>query len=183
MAFQNARLSKFKADFKRQQNPQYSTCIHGSIKAITICPKQPNKLRDDKSDELEEEKANPKNINTTPSSPPDPSVLFITQKVRKLDLFLESFGLVPRSSVMKFVCTKEDDGYVMFIEIIKEYDDSHEEKLEVEEVTNRIACRNFFQENECEFFTEAGDGVRLYLMRRSLEVLRKFSDDDSWMTI
>ncbi|GKC39766.1 hypothetical protein Tco_1052150 [Tanacetum coccineum] len=58
------------------------------------------------------------------------------------------------------------------------------------ELTNRIACRNIFQENECEVFTEAGDGVRiipdgvrLYLMRRSLEVLREFPDDDSWITI
>ncbi|GJT54792.1 hypothetical protein Tco_0989846 [Tanacetum coccineum] len=33
------------------------------------------------------------------------------------------------------------------------------------------------------FKPEAGDGVRLYLMRRSLEVLREFPDDDSWMTI
>nr|GEV32447.1 hypothetical protein [Tanacetum cinerariifolium] len=50
--------------------------------------------------------------------------------------------------------------------------------------------RIFFQENECEVFTEAEngvrinpDGIRLYLMRGSLEVLREFPDDDSWMTI
>ncbi|GKC01189.1 reverse transcriptase domain-containing protein [Tanacetum coccineum] len=56
----------------------------------------------------------------------------------------------------------------------------------LQEVTNRIACRNFFQENDCEIFTEAGDGVgiipdgvRLYLMRRSPEVLRKFQEVDS----
>ncbi|GJV63106.1 hypothetical protein Tco_1473934 [Tanacetum coccineum] len=30
-----------------------------------------------------------------------------------------------------------------------------------QEVTNRIACRNFFQENECKVFTEAGDDVRI----------------------
>ncbi|GJZ13886.1 hypothetical protein Tco_0549116 [Tanacetum coccineum] len=30
-------------------------------------------------------------------------------------------------------------------------------------VTNRIACRNFFQENECEIFIEARDGVRIIL--------------------
>ncbi|GKC26797.1 hypothetical protein Tco_1034091 [Tanacetum coccineum] len=60
----------------------------------------------------------------------------------------------------------------------------------LQEVNNRIACRIFFQENEYEFFTEAGDGVRvipdsvrLYLMRRSLEFLRKFPYKDSWMTI
>nr|GEU32718.1 reverse transcriptase domain-containing protein [Tanacetum cinerariifolium] len=60
----------------------------------------------------------------------------------------------------------------------------------LQEVTNRTACRNFFQKNECEIFIEARDGVRiildgvrLYLMRRSLKVLMKFPDDDSWMTI
>ncbi|GJU32506.1 reverse transcriptase domain-containing protein [Tanacetum coccineum] len=49
---------------------------------------------------------------------------------------------------------------------------------------------NVFKKNECEVFTEVGDGVRiipddvrLYLMRRSLEVLREFPNDDSWMTI
>ncbi|GKC83116.1 hypothetical protein Tco_1138833 [Tanacetum coccineum] len=31
-----------------------------------------------------------------------------------------------------------------------------------EEITNRIACRNVFQENECEFFTVSGDGVRIF---------------------
>ncbi|GJX27762.1 hypothetical protein Tco_0235841 [Tanacetum coccineum] len=33
---------------------------------------------------------------------------------------LESLGLVPQSSNMKFVCSKEDDGEVMFIEIIRD---------------------------------------------------------------
>ncbi|GJU89371.1 hypothetical protein Tco_1301794 [Tanacetum coccineum] len=31
----------------------------------------------------------------------------------------------------------------------------------LQELTNRIACGNFFQENECEVFTEAGDGFRI----------------------
>ncbi|GJR97362.1 hypothetical protein Tco_0269536 [Tanacetum coccineum] len=60
----------------------------------------------------------------------------------------------------------------------------------LQEVTNRIACIIFFPKNECEIFTEAGDGVRiipdgvrLYLMRRNPEVLRKFQEDDFWMTI
>ncbi|GKA78385.1 hypothetical protein Tco_0784922 [Tanacetum coccineum] len=63
----------------------------------------------------------------------DPTSLVLSaQKVHKLNSFLESSGLVPRSSDTKFFCTKEDDGDVMFIEIIKKYDDSHEEELEVE---------------------------------------------------
>ncbi|GJR05881.1 hypothetical protein Tco_0528865 [Tanacetum coccineum] len=61
------------------------------------------------SDKEEEEKANPKNINTTPPSPLDPSFSFITEKVRKLNLFLESSGVVPQSSYTKFVCIREDD--------------------------------------------------------------------------
>ncbi|GJW92483.1 hypothetical protein Tco_0170036 [Tanacetum coccineum] len=256
MASQDARLSKFEADFKQQQSemtnkidtilkaitdritgalpsdmvknpklnvnptspvlsalsfptkdPQYSTRIHSSINSITIYPKQLNKSLDDKSDKEEEEKANPKNINTTPPSPLDPSFSFITEKVRKLNLFLESSGVVPQSSYTKFVCTKEDDGDVMFIEIIMKYDDSHEKELEVEvnamteglgvEYFDTFPTRSelayhkkFFKKNECEVFIEAGDGVRiipnsvrLYLMRRSLEVLREFPDDDSWMTI
>ncbi|GJR80767.1 hypothetical protein Tco_0151552 [Tanacetum coccineum] len=81
---------------------------------------------------------NPKlNVNPTclvlfPRSYPTEDPQCSTQKVHKLNSFLESSGLVPRSSDQKFVCTKEDDRDVMFIEIIKKYDDSHEEELEVE---------------------------------------------------
>ncbi|GJS42931.1 retrotransposon ORF1 [Tanacetum coccineum] len=44
-------------------------------------------------------------------------------------LFLESLNLVPRSSDAKFVCTKENDGAVMFIETIKKYYDYSEREL------------------------------------------------------
>ncbi|GKF43838.1 hypothetical protein Tco_0130390 [Tanacetum coccineum] len=40
---------------------------------------------------------------------------------------LESLGLVPRSSNTKFVCSKEDDGEVMFVEIIRENDEPQNE--------------------------------------------------------
>ncbi|GJV08562.1 hypothetical protein Tco_1346218 [Tanacetum coccineum] len=98
MASQDARLSKFEADFKQQQS-KMTNKIDTVLKAIT--------------DRI------------TGALPSD-------MKVRKLNSFLESFGLVTGSSDTKFVCTKEDDGDVMFIEIIKKYDDSHEEELEVE---------------------------------------------------
>ncbi|GJX54512.1 hypothetical protein Tco_0282881 [Tanacetum coccineum] len=173
MASQDARLSKFEADFKQQQSemtnkidtvlkaitdriagalpndtvknpklnvnstsPVLSACsyptidsqcssqIHSSINALTICPKQPNKPQNDESKgEDQEERSNPKNIDTTPPSPHDPSISFITKKVRKLDSFLELSGLVPQSSDTKIVCTKGDDGDVMFIEIIRKNDD------------------------------------------------------------
>ncbi|GKB97140.1 hypothetical protein Tco_0983277 [Tanacetum coccineum] len=103
-----------------------------SINAITICPKQPNKYRDDKSNEEEEEKANPKT-----STPPHPYHL-IHQSHSSERKFVNSIRSLspsawfPRSSDTKFVCTKEDDGDEMFIEIIKKYDDSHKEELEVE---------------------------------------------------
>ncbi|GKE14400.1 MAK10-like protein [Tanacetum coccineum] len=129
------------------KDPHCSSQIHSSINAITIHSKQPNKSRNDQpqdhdtfaeecetsEEEGKEEKGDPENTNTNPPSSPDPSIPFITEKVRKLNSFLESFSLVPQSSDTKFVCTKEDDGDVMFIEIIKKYDDSREEDLEGDE--------------------------------------------------
>ncbi|GKE42401.1 MAK10-like protein, partial [Tanacetum coccineum] len=111
MASQDARLSKFKSDFKQQQNemtnkidtvlkvitnriagtlpsntfknprlstspvlsacsfltedPQCSTHVHGSINAITICPKPPNEPQNDKSEEKEQgREGNPEDTNT-----------------------------------------------------------------------------------------------------------------------
>ncbi|GKB72882.1 MAK10-like protein [Tanacetum coccineum] len=182
MASQDARLSKFEADFKQQQSemtnkidtvlkaitdritralpsdtvknpklnvnstslilsarsyptkdPQCSTRIYSSINAVIICPKQPEESQNNKPEEERKEKDNPENINTNSSSPPDPSVSFVTEKVRQLNSFFESLGLVPQSSDTEFVCKKGDDGDVMFIEIIKKIDDSREEEPEVDE--------------------------------------------------
>ncbi|GJW80708.1 MAK10-like protein [Tanacetum coccineum] len=44
-----------------------------------------------------------------------------------------NLSLVPQSSDTKFVCTKEDGEDVMFIKIIKKYDDSRKEDLEGDE--------------------------------------------------
>ncbi|GKA31695.1 hypothetical protein Tco_0718000 [Tanacetum coccineum] len=52
-----------------------------------------------------------------------------------LNSFLESLNLVPRLSDAKFVCTKDNDGDVVFIEIIKKYDDSSEEEPGEDEST------------------------------------------------
>ncbi|GKD97648.1 hypothetical protein Tco_1381545 [Tanacetum coccineum] len=131
------------------KEPQCSSQIHGSINAITLCSKKPNKSHNDQpqghdtiaeecktsEEEGKEEKGDPENINTNLPSPPNPSVSFITKKVYKLNSFLESIKLVPRSSDAKFVCTKDNDGDVMFIEIIKKYDDSSEEELGEDEGT------------------------------------------------
>ncbi|GKB94298.1 hypothetical protein Tco_0980435 [Tanacetum coccineum] len=177
MASQDARLSKFEADFKQQQSemtnkidtvlktitdrlagslpsdtvknpklstslvlsarfyptkePQCSTHIHGSINTITIHPKQKNDSRDSMNEE--EEKDNLENIHVNPSTLPDPSVSFITEKVLKLNSYFESLGLVPQSSNTELVCTKWDDRSVMFIEIVQKNDNSRKEEPEAGE--------------------------------------------------
>nr|GEU46918.1 MAK10-like protein [Tanacetum cinerariifolium] len=87
----------------------------------------PNEPQNEKPEE-EEEKDNPENIHVNPPTPPDPSVSFITKKVLKLNSFFESLGLVPQSSHTKLVCTKGDDGDIMFIKIVQKKDDSHKEE-------------------------------------------------------
>ncbi|GJT27383.1 hypothetical protein Tco_0907658 [Tanacetum coccineum] len=43
------------------------------------------------------------------------------------------------------------------------YDESVSEAIRVFSTgNNRIACRNFFHENECEFFTVSGDGIWIF---------------------
>ncbi|GKC36189.1 hypothetical protein Tco_1048573, partial [Tanacetum coccineum] len=121
-------------------DPQCSTHIHGLINAITIHPKQQGESHNDKPKENEEEeKDSPKNIHVNPSVPPDLSILFITKKVLKLNSFFESLGLVPQSSNTELVCTKGDDGDVMFIKIVKTNEDSYKEEPE-------------FGEQEVEYF-------------------------------
>ncbi|GKB77366.1 hypothetical protein Tco_0944261 [Tanacetum coccineum] len=182
MASQDARLSKFEADFKQQQNkmtnkidtvlkaiidriagalssdmvknpklstspvlsarsypnmdPQCSNHIHGSINAVTIHSEQQRDTYDEKAKENEEEeKDNSENIHVNPSTPPDPSVAFITEKVLKFKSFFESLGLVPQSSDTEIIYTKGDDGEVMFIELIRKNDDSSGREPEEERST------------------------------------------------
>ncbi|GJT16596.1 hypothetical protein Tco_0875302 [Tanacetum coccineum] len=71
--------------------------------------------------------------NTDPPSTFNPSISFITEKVCKLNSFLQSLNLVPSSSNTQFVCTKENGRDIMFVELIKKYDDSSEEELEEDE--------------------------------------------------
>ncbi|GJS49080.1 hypothetical protein Tco_0599201 [Tanacetum coccineum] len=173
MASQNARLSMFEADFKRQQgemtnkiytvlkaitdqiagtlpsdtvknlklgshpvsparsyptmDPQCSTQIHSSINTITIHPKQQSDSHNITEEKEEEKRGSPKNHPDSPT-PPDPSISFITEKVLKFNSLFESLGLVPPSPNAELVCTKEEDGDVMFIEIIPKDDNSYKEE-------------------------------------------------------
>ncbi|GJV15640.1 hypothetical protein Tco_1360963 [Tanacetum coccineum] len=169
-------------------DPQCLTHVHGSINAVIIYPKQKSDSFVDRTEEIkEEEKASPENINVNPCAPPDPSIPFITEKVLKLNSFFESLGLVPQSSNTELVCTKEDDGDIMFIEIVKKYDDSHEEepKAEEHEISPGMGRKDKTSPKEEDEIRpmEEKKFQKLYLIRRSLEDLRISSLDDSWRTI
>ncbi|GJR82043.1 hypothetical protein Tco_0152828 [Tanacetum coccineum] len=114
-------------------DPQCSNHVQGSIKTIIIHFEKQSDSYDEKAKENEEaEKDKLENVRVNPSTPPDPSVTFITEKVLKFNLFFESLGLVPQSSNTEVVCTKGDDGEVMFIELIRKNDDSNEGEPEEE---------------------------------------------------
>ncbi|GJW43949.1 hypothetical protein Tco_0072748 [Tanacetum coccineum] len=104
------------------KDPQSSTHIHSSINAITIHPKQPEESQVNETDEN-----SLGNISSNPHPQPNPLASITTEQVQKLNLMLESLGLVPQSSNTKFVCTKEEDEEVMFIEIIRDDDEPHNE--------------------------------------------------------
>ncbi|GJU76366.1 ribonuclease H-like domain-containing protein [Tanacetum coccineum] len=127
------------------EDPQCSTHIHGLINTIMIHPKQQSDSHDDKPEENKgEEKNSREDINTSPSTPPDPSVSFIIEKVLKLNSFFESLGLALHLSDTEFVYTKGDDGDVMFIEIVKKNDESHKEEPEVGGLEGmHVFIRNF----------------------------------------
>ncbi|GJS94344.1 MAK10-like protein [Tanacetum coccineum] len=144
MESQDARLSMFEADFKRQQgemtnkhylasrlrtktevripvssarsypnmDPQCSNHTYGSINTVTIHFEQQSDSYDEKENENEgEENNSPENIHVNPSTPPDPFVAFITEKVLKFNSFFKSLGLVPQlSDTQKSILHKEDDG-------------------------------------------------------------------------
>ncbi|GJW24405.1 hypothetical protein Tco_0038216 [Tanacetum coccineum] len=102
--------------------------------------KQQSDYHDDKPElNKEEERGRPENISTNPSTPPALSILFITEKVLKLNSFFKSLGLVPKLSGIEFVYTKGDDGDVMFIKIFKKDDGSHKE----EPKAKKISCGVF----------------------------------------
>nr|GEZ63099.1 MAK10-like protein [Tanacetum cinerariifolium] len=190
MASQDARLSKFKADFKRQQgemtnkinavlkaitnqiagtlpsdtvknlklgthsvlsarsypmmDPQCSTQVHSSINTITIHPKQPERSQMDESN-VEMEERNLRSTNSNPRPQPNQFASIATEHVRKLNSMLELLGLVPQSSNMKFVCSKEGDDEVMFSEIIRDNDEPQNKNPNVgEEETAKEAVAEYF---------------------------------------
>ncbi|GJT90586.1 hypothetical protein Tco_1079431 [Tanacetum coccineum] len=119
-------------------DPQCSAQIHSSINAIIIHPKQQSDSYDRTEENEKEERGYPENHPDSPT-PPDPSISFITKKVLKFNSLFKSLGLVPPSLNAELICTKEEDGNVMFIEIILKDDNYHKEepKPGVQEVDPR----------------------------------------------
>ncbi|GKE07731.1 hypothetical protein Tco_1411282, partial [Tanacetum coccineum] len=117
-----ARLSKFEADFKQQQS-EMTNKIDTVLKAITdrIAVTLPSDTPEESQvnePDMEQEEGNLGNTNSNPQS--DPLALIATEQVQKLNSML-------KSSNAKFVCSKEDDGEVMFIEIIQDDDEPRNE--------------------------------------------------------
>ncbi|GKD36735.1 hypothetical protein Tco_1256942 [Tanacetum coccineum] len=117
------------------EDPQCSTHIHSSINTIIIHRKQPKESQVNESDIGQEDESSHGNTNPNPHPQPDPSASITTEQVQNLNSMLESLGLVPRSSNAKFICSKEDDGEVMFIEIIRDDEPQCEDPNEGEGAT------------------------------------------------
>ncbi|GKF08730.1 hypothetical protein Tco_0042954 [Tanacetum coccineum] len=131
------RLSKFEADFKQQQR-EITNKINTMLKAITgqIAGTLPSDtVKNPKlgthlvsTEEKEEEERGSLENHPDSPTPPYPSISFIIKKILKFNSLFELLGLVPPSPNAGFVCTKEEDGNVMFIEIIPMDDNSHKEE-------------------------------------------------------
>ncbi|GKA02732.1 hypothetical protein Tco_0675513 [Tanacetum coccineum] len=76
-------------------DPQCSSHIHSLINAIPIHPKQPEESHDNEPGVGDEAKGSLGNINSNPHPQPDLLASIATKQVRKLNLMLESLGLVP----------------------------------------------------------------------------------------
>ncbi|GJU40031.1 hypothetical protein Tco_1192988 [Tanacetum coccineum] len=92
-------------------DPQCSTQIHGLINTITINPTRPNESQVN-GPEVNLEEDNSGDTSSNLHLQPNLFASIATEQVRKLNSMLESLGLVPQSSNMKFICSKEDDGRI-----------------------------------------------------------------------
>ncbi|GKD48461.1 hypothetical protein Tco_1277437 [Tanacetum coccineum] len=106
MESQDARLSKFEADFKQQQS-KMTNKIDTMLKAITdwvaraLPSDTPEESQVNEPNVRQEEKGNLGNTNSNPHPQPDPLASIATEQ--------------------------EEDGEVMFIEIIRDYDEPQNE--------------------------------------------------------
>nr|GEV04025.1 retrotransposon Orf1 [Tanacetum cinerariifolium] len=167
MASQDARLSKFEANFKQQQS-EMTNKIDTVLKAITdrIAGAPPSDMvknpklstpsvlsarsypkMDPQCSTHVHGKDKPEYIHFDSSTPPDPSVPLITEKFLKFNSFFESLGLVPPSSNTELICTKKEDGDVMFIVIVPKDDASREEEPKARE--QKVEYYDIFPTKRC----------------------------------
>ncbi|GKD98957.1 hypothetical protein Tco_1382854 [Tanacetum coccineum] len=103
-------------------NPSWKIHLNLSlINTITIHPKQQSDSHDNTKENKEGDRGSSKNHLDSPT-PPNLSISFIIGKVLKFNSLFKLLGLVPPSPNAELVCTKEEDGDVMFIEIIPKDD-------------------------------------------------------------
>ncbi|GKD92207.1 hypothetical protein Tco_1372044, partial [Tanacetum coccineum] len=147
MASQDARLSKFEADFKQQQS-EMTNKIDTVLKAITdrIAGALPSDtVKNPKlSASLVLSARSYRNMDSQCLNHVQGSInTIIIHSEKQSDSYDENakenekeekdtLGLVPRSSNTEVICTKGDDGEVMFIELIRKNDDSSEGEPEEE---------------------------------------------------
>ncbi|GKC53779.1 hypothetical protein Tco_1076524 [Tanacetum coccineum] len=115
--------SSFVCSFLPNNRPLH--CQHKSMAQSTqsqSTPSNPKNLVVNEPD-IEQEEGNLKNTNSNPQPQPNQFASIATEQVQKLNSMLQSLGLVPQSPNTKFVYTKEGDGEVMFIEIIRDDDE------------------------------------------------------------
>ncbi|GKC66311.1 hypothetical protein Tco_1098909 [Tanacetum coccineum] len=124
-------------------DPQCSTQFHGSVNTIIIHPKQPKESQVNRP-KVDLEEDNSGDTNSNPHPQPNPFASISTKQVRKLNSMLESLRLVPQSSNTKFICSKEDDGEVMFIEIIRDDEPQNEDPHDVEGATTEEPIVEYF---------------------------------------
>ncbi|GJS49052.1 hypothetical protein Tco_0599173 [Tanacetum coccineum] len=148
MASQDTRLTKFEADFKQQQS-EMTNKIDTVLKSITdriVGTLPSDTVKNPKlgthpvlllvlTQQWTRNAQHKFTARSTPSrSIPSNKAIPITTEPKRMILkfnsLFESLGLVPPSPIAELVCTKEEDGDVMFIEIIPKVDDSCTEEPE-----------------------------------------------------
>ncbi|GJY37462.1 putative reverse transcriptase domain-containing protein [Tanacetum coccineum] len=120
MASQDAKLTKFEANFKQQQS-EMTNKIDTVLKAIT------NRIaRALPSDTVKNPKLSTSLILSARSYLNMDSQCSNHLQGLKFNSFFESLGLVPQSSDTEVIYTKGDNGEVMFNELIRKNDESSE---------------------------------------------------------
>ncbi|GJT14459.1 hypothetical protein Tco_0861501 [Tanacetum coccineum] len=132
----DARLSKIEAEFKQQQS-EMTNKINTVLKVITdqmasTLPSDTIKNPKLRTHPVLSARSYPTedplgNISSNSHPQPDRLASIAIEQVRKLNSMLKSLGLVPQSSNTRFVCTKEESGEVMFIEILRDNDEPQNE--------------------------------------------------------